>query len=137
MLKIVTGKRPSASPPLARLGPLERRVLDVVWALGDCTVRELVERQNPKMPYTTAMTTLDRLYRKNVLSRVAEGRAFRYKPRFTREQMHRAEAEQAIRELLRSPVPLSYLVEAVTEHDVQLLDELQQVVEQKRRQLGK
>jgi hypothetical protein len=32
-------------------------------------------------------------------------------------------------------MPLSYLVEAVTEHDTQLLDELQQLVENKRREL--
>jgi BlaI family transcriptional regulator, penicillinase repressor len=111
-------------------------MLNAVWALGDCTVRELVERQKPKMPYTTAMTTLDRLYHKQILSRVAEGRAFRYKPRLTREDLRRAEVKQTIRELLRPPfgaaMPLSYLVEAISEHDAQLLDELQRQVAQKR-----
>jgi len=34
-----------------------------------------------------------------------------------------------------SSVPLSYLVEAITEHDAQLLDELQQLVERKRNEL--
>jgi hypothetical protein len=32
-------------------------------------------------------------------------------------------------------LPLSYLVEAVTEHDIELLDELQKLVENKRREL--
>jgi hypothetical protein len=32
---------------------------------------------------------------------------------------------------------LSYLVEAVTEHDIQLLDELRELVERKRRELHK
>jgi predicted transcriptional regulator len=116
-------------------------MLDAVWALGDCTVRELRERQEPTIVYTTAMTTLDRLYHKRLLNRVVDGRAFRYKRRFTREEMYCSEAAQAIRELLRSPVdpalPLSYLVEAITKHDVQLLDELQRVVQQKRSQLHK
>jgi BlaI family transcriptional regulator, penicillinase repressor len=116
-------------------------MLDAVWALGDCTVRELQERQEPTIVYTTAMTTLDRLYHKQLLDRVVDGRAFRYKPRFTREEMHREQAGQAIRELLCSPVgpalPLSYLVEAISEHDAQLLDLLQKVVEQKRSQLRK
>jgi hypothetical protein len=32
-------------------------------------------------------------------------------------------------------LPLSYLVEALTEHDIQLLDQLQELVERKRREL--
>src|SRR5215813_5162508 len=92
-------------------------MLDAIWALGECTVRELLERQSSVMAYTTVMTTLDRLYHKQLLTRTVEGRAFCYKPRFTRQEMHRAEAENAIRELLRSPagpaLPLSYLVEAI------------------------
>jgi predicted transcriptional regulator len=116
-------------------------MLEAVWARGDGTVRELLDHQNLRMAYTTAMTTLARLYEKQLLSRAVEGRAFRYKPRFTKEEMRRAEAEQLISQLLRSAttvtLPLSYLVEAVTEHDARLLDDLQRLVEQKRRQLGK
>jgi predicted transcriptional regulator len=47
--------------------------------------------------YTTAMTTLDRLYHKHLLSREVESRSFRYKPRFTKEEMHRAAAGHLIR----------------------------------------
>ena len=85
------------------------------------------------------MTTLDRLFKKNLLSREAEGRAFRYTPRFSREEMHREVAGEAFRQLLdaspASSLPLSYLVEIVTERDAQLLDDLRQLVETKRREL--
>src|SRR5437660_8185651 len=85
------------------------------------------------------MTTLDRLFKKNLLSREAEGRAFRYAPRFTREELHRDVAGEAFRQLLdaspASSLPLSYLVEILTEHDEHLLDDLRQVVEAKRREL--
>ena len=70
-----------------------------------------------------------------------EGRAFRYTPRFTREELHREVAGEAVRQLMNaspaSSLPLSYLVEVLTERDAQLLDELRQVVEAKRRQLRK
>jgi hypothetical protein len=50
-----------------------------------------------------------------------------------------AAAGEAIRELLSSgagaSLPLSYLVEAVSQHDEQLLDQLQNLVDQKRREL--
>jgi hypothetical protein len=43
------------------------------------------------------MTTLDRLYHKHLLNREVERRSFRYKPRFTKEEMHRAAAGHLIR----------------------------------------
>jgi predicted transcriptional regulator len=126
---------------LTRLGPLERQILDAVWARGDGTVRELIDHANLHMAYTTAMTTLTRLYEKQLLTRTVEGRAFRYKARFTKKELQRAEAGELIRQLLRSAssvkLPLSYLVEAVTEHDVQLLEDLQTLLDEKRRHLGK
>ena len=87
------------------------------------------------------MTTLDRLFKKNLLSREVEGRAFRYSPRFTREELHREIAGEAVRQLLEaspaSSLPLSYLVEVLTERDAHLLDKLGAAVEAKRRQLRK
>jgi predicted transcriptional regulator len=131
----------SGRPSLAQLGPLEQRLLQEVWGRGSCTVREILQDSDLNIAYTTVMTTLDRLYKKSLLSRVAEGRAFRYSPAVTQEEMQRAAAGQAIRQLLESgpasSLPLSYLVEAVTEHDIQLLDELQQLVERKRSELRK
>lgn len=128
-------------PTFQQLGPLEQRLLEHIWARGNATVRELLEYFDLDVAYTTVMTTLDRLYKKRLLTRESEGRAFRYAPRFTQEELHRAAAGQAIRELLDSSssnaLPLSYLVEAVSEHDSQLLEQLQQLVEQKRRQLQK
>jgi len=48
---------------------------------------------------------------------------------------------EGIRQLLgssdESSLPLSYLVEALSAHDAQLLDELQLLVERKRRELKK
>ena len=125
--------------PLIPLGPLEQRLLDALWERGSATVREMVDDNCSDLAYTTVMTTLDRLFKKNVLARQAEGRAFRYSPRLTRQELHRERASEAFRQLLEaSPactLPLSYLVEIVTEHDAQLLDGLSEAVEAKRREL--
>ena len=123
----------------SRLGPLEERLLEALWQRGNATVRDLVDGPCDDLAYTTVMTTLDRLYKKSLLSREAEGRAFRYTPRFTREELQREVAGEAFRQLLdASPsasLPLSYLVEIVTERDAQLLDDLRRLVENKRREL--
>ena len=123
----------------SQLGPLEQRLLEVLWERGNATVRELIDNGCGDLAYTTVMTTLDRLFKKNLLSREAEGRAFRYAPRLTRQELHREVAGEAFRQFLdASPaatLPLSYLVEILTERDAQLLDDLRQVVEAKRREL--
>ena len=123
----------------SELGPLEERLLESLWTRGNATVRELIEAECHDLAYTTVMTTLDRLFKKKLLSREAEGRAFRYIPLVTREELHREFAGEAFRQLLNaSPataLPLSYLVEIVSERDAQLLDDLRQLVEAKRREL--
>ena len=123
-----------------QLGPLEQRMLDGLWAKGSATVRELVEGGCQDLAYTTVMTKLDRLFKKGLLTRLEEGRAFRYAPRFSRQEMHREVAGQAFRQLLdaspASSLPLSFLVEILGERDEQLLDDLRKLVDRKRRELS-
>src|SRR5260370_42697622 len=123
-----------------QLGPLEQRLLEGMWAKGSATVRELLENGCPELAYTTVMTTLDRLYKKGLLRRSEEGRAFRYAPRLSREEFQREAAGHAFRQLLdaspASSLPLSFLVEILGERDAQLLDDLRKLVERKRRELG-
>jgi predicted transcriptional regulator len=123
-----------------QLGPLEQRMLDGLWAKGNATVRELVEGGYRDLAYTTVMTTLDRLFKKGLLTRCEQGRAFRYAPRFSREELHREVAGHAFRQLLdaspASSLPLSFLVEILGERDEQLLDDLRKLVERKRRELS-
>jgi predicted transcriptional regulator len=93
-------------------------VLEELWRRGrDARVRDL-QPTFPGIAYTTLMTTLERLYRKGVLSRAAEGRAFAYRPQVTR-----AEAV------------LSFLVDEVGTLDADALDELERLVRARRRAL--
>jgi len=85
------------------------------------------------------MTTLDRLHKKGLLDRAPDGRAYRYSPRHTEAEYNRLLLAGAIQRLLGSSAPstapISFLVDAVTEHDVALLPELERAVERKRREL--
>jgi predicted transcriptional regulator len=118
---------------------LEQELLSALWIRGSATVREMIDAGGINLAYTTVMTTLDRLYKKQLLDRISEGRAFRYSPRYTQEELEKAAVGEAVRQLLGSgeaaALPLSYLVEAVSEHDAGLLDDLQRLLDEKRREL--
>ena len=117
----------------ALLGPLEWRVLEALWSREDpAAVRDLSDAF-PDAAYTTLMTTLDRLYRKNVLARDKQGRAYVYRPRFTRAEFESARAADAFRNAVErtggSLAPLvSCLIDAVGDRDRELLDELELLV---------
>jgi|ERR1041384_4169993 len=126
--------------PSAQLGPLERQVLQAVWERGSATVREILEDGKVWQTYPTIMTTMDRLFKKGLLHRIADGKAFRYSAKFRPEEIERVAAVNGIRQLLGSEyatLHLSYLVEAVGAQDAKLLDELQALVERQRALLKK
>jgi predicted transcriptional regulator len=121
------------------LGPLEQELLRVLWQRGHATVRELTDAGVVDGAYTTLMTTLDRLYKKGILAREAEGRAFRYQPLYSEEDLKRGVVADGLQELFGtkslSAAPVSFLVDEITKHDASLLDELERAIEKKRREL--
>ena len=124
----------------ARLGPLEWRVLETLWTRSaSASVRDLQPEFN-EIAYTTLMTTMDRLFRKGVLDRTKQGRAFLYAPRLTRHEFESARATDALRVALDgnsadlSPL-LSFFVQAVGDRDRELLDELEALVRARRAEI--
>lgn len=78
-------RRPREVASLA-LGKLERQVLDEAWKRSELTVRDVYLAFGESVAYTTLMTTLDRLFKKKLLTRRKDGRAFLYLPAVTREE---------------------------------------------------
>ena len=80
--------------------PLELECLCALWRLGEANVqavRDLLTPQHP-LAYTTVMTMLDRLARKQVVTRRKVGRSFVYTPALTRDEIR----SRAVRELIDS-----------------------------------
>jgi len=135
-------RRPSAVMESA-LGSLERQVMERLWALGrEASVRDLRAAFDGSLAYTTLMTTVDRLFKKGLLGRRRQGRAFLYAPRLTADQLRTGVAADLIATLLGQgaeaarPV-MSTFVDAVEERDEALLDELEALVRRRRRQRAK
>ena len=49
------------------LGFLEVDVMEVLWTGGQSSVRDVVQKLERRLAYTTVMTTLDRLFKKGML----------------------------------------------------------------------
>ena len=120
------------------LGTLERDVMQLAWSRSEVSVRDVCERIGAAVAYTTVMTTMDRLFRKGLLERRKVGRAFVYSAAASRQDIEGAVASELVHSLIHGetgePLPiLSSLVDAVSERDRALLDELERLIREKRR----
>jgi predicted transcriptional regulator len=126
----------------APLGPLENTVMEILWQCGECNVHDVIEKLNRPLAYTTVMTTLDRLFKKALLDRRKDERAFIYAPRLSRKQWEEKRAGDLLAGFLAGPKPsgdilISCLVEAVGQHDEALLDDLEKKIKLKRKELDR
>ncbi len=125
---------------VSSFGHLEREVLGQVWELGEANVKQVVLGLGDRIAYTTAMTTLDRLFKKGVLERRKVGKAFLYSAKYSPEELNAGVARQIIESLLDAgtsgsqPV-LACIVDAVSDSDRDLLDQLEELVRAKRQEL--
>ena len=132
-------RAPADTAPLRALGPLETRVLECLWSRPAAQVVSDLRDGFPGVAYTTLMTTLDRLYKKGLLDRERRGRAFAYRPRYTRAGLRERLARGTIDRLLGAErhvealVPiLSTFVQEVGRRDDGLLDALEDLIRERR-----
>jgi predicted transcriptional regulator len=75
---------------LTGLGDLERAVMDHLWGADQAqTVRQVHEAlcTDRDLAYTTVMTVLQRLARKNLVAQIRDDRAHRYAPTHGRDEL--------------------------------------------------
>ena len=119
------------------LGELEAKIMAIVWNSDRLSVRDVAAAVQPKLAYTTVMTTLDRLFKKGLLERSESKRAFIYWPRLTAHEWNSACARKALTAVLLNSEPsrdllISTLVDTIGQHDPTLLDELEARISESR-----
>lgn len=84
------------------LGPLEARVMDVLWLRGSASVRDVADALDSEsdLAYTTVMTVMSRLAEKRLLKRKPAGRAYLYRPTMSREAYEQELARSRVRGLI-------------------------------------
>jgi len=116
--------------------------MEILWAGGESNVRDVAQKLDRPLAYTTVMTTLDRLYKKGLLTRRKSERAFLYSPVLSRAGWEQKRAGDWLSRFLGGPrssreLLVSCLVDVVGKQDEALLDELERKIRLKRKELSK
>lgn len=122
-----------------RLHELEAAIMDLVWsrkltgfAVGD--VLAILEKQR-EIAYTTVMTTVARLHDKGLLVRKRDGKRYLYSPKLTREQFLESTAREVLDGAVGGRQAMAMLAEKVSEASARELDELESLIQKRRREL--
>jgi predicted transcriptional regulator len=125
---------------LEQLGALETEVMERAWTHKESSVRDLHQEMKGRLAYTTLMTTLDRLYKKGLLRRRKEGKAYFYSAILSEQQYQESLTQHffgmVLHDRKNSSAVLSRFVEAVSQTDREMLEQLDEIVKAKRRQLS-
>jgi len=132
--------RPGKRGVELRLHDLEAVIMEVVWSkrLVSFAVSDVLaelEKQR-EIAYTTVMTTVVRLHDKGLLDRVRDGRRYLYSPKVTREQFLESTAWTVLDEAVGGRAAMAMLVDKVSEASAGELDALEELIRQRREELG-
>lgn len=112
-------------PERRAIGELENQVMTYLWATASsATPAEVHQAVAPELAYTTVMTVLSRLWKKNLLSRERHGRAYAYTT-LEPEYAHRADQmRSALYDAADSEAVLSSFVESLKDEEMAVLRQL-------------
>lgn len=125
--------------PVPPLGDLEIAVMEELWDNPDLSVKEMHDRIGVVrgISLNTVQSTMDRLFRKDLLSRTKQAHAFRYVPAVTREAL----VGNLINEVVgrfggQDDVTVSAFMEATESWDDEQLDLLEKTLRERRAKGG-
>jgi predicted transcriptional regulator len=106
----------------ARLGELERRVMDILWrGPGEARSIRSIADELPGYAYTTIATLLTRLARKGQVRKVGDGRTHRYAPAATAAAYAATTMREALDDALDPAGTLEAFVAGLPAHELELL----------------
>lgn len=120
---------------LDHFGELQRAVIEVVWELGEASVRQVWKRlcRQRELAYTTVLTAMQRLERAGWLKHRVEGRKHVYRPTRTRAQAGAGSVRKFVQRMFDGNALMLFrqLVEEGEISDEELR-ELQQLINKRR-----
>jgi predicted transcriptional regulator len=101
---------------------LEAEVLADLWRRNEpATPGEVLEAIDADLAYTTVMTILTRLWRKGLVERHRDGRAYAYSPKLTEAQFAAQRMQAALAKTQDRKAALVSFTDGLPKRDLQLL----------------
>jgi predicted transcriptional regulator len=101
------------------LSNLEQEIMDVIWRLEECTVRDVIKARagQKNLAYTTIATIVDRLYSKSIVKRVQKGKQYVYIPLISKEEFGKNVAATFIQRFMKNfgDVAIASFAESIDE----------------------
>jgi predicted transcriptional regulator len=124
--------------PLPELGKLERAVLEHLWQVGEADVIETHRAVGARRRITvnTIGSALERLHRKDLVTREKVSHAYRYQPKLERESFVVRQLVDGVggTRALTSRGLLASFLDLVADTDEAALDELEELIARKRKE---
>jgi len=109
---------------IKNIGPLERKILDILWDKKEATAREIsyeLEKDGDRKAYSTVRTIIRRLVNKKIIAERMDKKEkiYKYIPIITKEQLEKSIVHSVIGELLKrfEESTISYLTKELSEND--------------------
>ena len=130
---------PDYRPKQLSLGPLETEILNIIWELGNATVKDVHERiladPNRELAYTSVTTVLRRLTEKGWLACDKKGRAFYWRPLLSRQQAQLLNAHEQLHRFLAvgNPDVVAAFADSLDSASLEQLEAIAQRIQAARR----
>ena len=121
-------------PTSYRLGPLQLRIMRVLWSAGPSSVADVqAELEGEPLAYTTVATMLRKMEDRGLVSHSQQNRKFFYAPQVTAEEVTQHMADDLVNRLFEGSLAatVSHLLQT-REIDVAELDRLEQLIQERR-----
>lgn len=124
---------------MRNVGPLERKILTVLWDKREATAREIctgLENCDERRAYSTVRTIIKRLVRKKIISqhRHPTNRQYIYSPLITKNELEKTIVKTTLSDLLKrfEQSTINYLAEELSESEEDIEKIKQKLAEMKK-----
>ena len=112
---------------IKNIGPLERKILEILWARKESSAREitlLLEQQGERRAYSTIRTVINRLVDKRVIAQRIDKkeRMYLYTPLISKDELETSIVHHVISDLLKrfGKTTISYLAEELSDSEEEI-----------------
>lgn len=119
------------------LGTLEKNIMEVVWNHGESSIKEIVNTltADKNISYSTVITVTNRMAKKGLLKKRKVGKAFFYKPEYTRKEFLELVSKKVVEGVSGFSLQsvMAHFVDYMAEMDSDKIEYFSKLIESKRK----